>query len=178
MSTIIKNAHRASWFLIFHHNSAGGYFSTSEQLSTCSTHKYSALGILEKFRINGEFEFLLEYPQIEGFNRFKQTSNPTKSSKVTGFVKKHLSWESCSFAGLALSSSSSTFIDGSPNADTWYYAIALYSKWGGGDIPGPFSEGVTITEVNLWVRVLLTITSLSLKKRSFNSYLMILLLAS
>ena len=158
VNSLYKYAYHANWFLIFHHNSDGGYFSNGELLMYYSDDKYSALGSLEKYRRNGFFEFLLEYPELEGYNRFVQTSNPTQTRKISGYQKRHLSWEVNNFGGLALSSDTgSTFIDGSPgNGNGWHYAIGSYSKWGFGHIPGPYgsdSSYVDLKEVNLWIRI-------------------------
>ena len=158
VKSLYKSAYHANWFLIFHHNSNGGYFSSNELLMYYSEHKYSALETLEKYRINGYFEFLLEYPQLDGYNRFIQKSNPTKTASIEGYRKKHLSWELHDFGGLALSSDPScTYIDGSPgNGNDWFYSIGLYNKWDYGDIPGPYNKGegdYYLHEVNLWIRI-------------------------
>lgn len=182
MPSIYKHAHGANWFLIFHHNLLGKYFASSEYLFANSEHKYSALGMLEKFRINGEFEFLLEYPQTTGYNRFKQTSNPaTTNDRVDNYVKKHISWDYHGFAGLALSSSSSTFIDGSPGITSWFYAIGQNSAWCCGNIPGPFyqeEESILIDEVNLWVRMPYLRTFSSCRRSRLYIDIMILVIVS
>ena len=172
MVPIYKREHDADWFLVFHHNSAGGYFSPSDELFSSTEHKYSRLGKLEKYRIHGEFEFLLEYPELKGYNRFKQTSNPTKFSTVSDFSIVNLSWKKYGFAGLAISTSKDwTFIDGSPNDNDWFYAIASRKKWIHGDIPGPVysDEGnPPIHEVNLWVRVPSFFSPMSCKKSNLH----------
>ena len=169
MVNFYKYAHRANWFLIFHHSSKNSeYFDETNWLMFNSENRYSALGTLEKYKISGKFEFLLEYPQLEGYNRFKQTSNPTVSDKIEGYQPIHLSWTSYSFGGLALSSNTGfTFIDGSPGTDGWFYAIASKVPWVGDYIPGAFDkgyDGCNTTEVNLFVRVPIVCSAISYRK--------------
>ena len=183
VKSLYKHAYHANWFLIFHHNSAGGYFSNNELLMYYSDHKYSALGSLEKYRINGFFEFLLEYPELDGYSRFIQISNPTQTKSIEGYKKKHLSWETRGFGGLALSSDTSyTYIDGTPgNAINWHYAIGSYTKWTDGYIPGPFYVGegkIDLQEVNLWIRIFNSNLCESSHRTCFNSLLFFILIFS
>ena len=53
------------------------------------------------------------------------------------------------WGGLSRSSDGSTFIDGSPTAATWYYAIGQKVAYQGGI---PSSEAV-VQEVYLWLRI-------------------------
>ena len=172
MNKPYKYSHSASWFLIFHHNSTGGYFDETNWLWFNTEHRYSALGTLEKYRINGKLEFLLEYPQFEGFNRFKQTSNQKVSKTIEGYKPIHLSWTTNSFGGLALSDYKGAFIDGSPgNLNGWFYAIAARNSWNG-NIPGPYEKDqgfYQTTEVNLWIRVPLLCTNILYKR--YNNHL-------
>ena len=111
---------------------------------------------------------MLEYPQLESFNRFKQTSNPTISSTCEGYTHIHISWTDNDFGGLALSENSGmTFIDGSPgNGNGWHYSIGLKKAWYTW-IPGPYNEfqsNYEIIEVNLWVRVPILCTKVLYKR--------------
>lgn len=54
-----------------------------------------------------------------------------------------------SWGGLSRSAEKSTFIDGSPTATTWYYAIGQKAAYQGGI---PSSETV-VQEVYLWLRI-------------------------
>ena len=153
----IKHAYNKKWLLIFHHNVSGGYFSKNEVLDSKNENKFSCLGELEKYRINGKFAFLLEYPEYEGYISCIQSSNPTNTTQVKDFYLLHNSWsDGVSFEGFALSSDSSTFIDGSPNYGNWFHAIGQYTNWGFGKIAGPYDYFHKITNfniVNLWVGI-------------------------
>jgi len=131
---ITKYEQKAHWLLLFFHNSTNGvYFQDEiEVLSTDQKQKYSILGILnENHKMNGYFEFLLEYPEIPGFNRWKQSINPRSvfdSSEVDiGYVPVNISWTNNSFGGLAKSTySQQTYIEGSIRHSRWFYAIGAY----------------------------------------------------
>ena len=87
---IVKEDYCAKWLRILYHNTANNeYFNDSNDalLSLNNQNKYSILKYLPyvhtyQYR---KFEFLLEYPGLNGFNRWKQTSNPTKNSDVYGY---------------------------------------------------------------------------------------------
>lgn len=127
------------------------FASESEALSCDTATKYSVLDTLEEYRnANGEFEFLLEYPELTGYNRWKQTSNPiTTEESVTGYDAVSITWGDYYWGGLCKSSSSSTFIDGAVNNSKWHYAIGAHVAWNSG-IP---STSTPVDEVYLWVRI-------------------------
>lgn len=154
-NTEVKEAYGATWIKVFHHktNSATTLFTSESEALWCnSADKYSQLSSLESYRnANGEFEFLLEYPGQSGYNRWKQTSNPTTTQEsVTGYQAVNISWTGSSWGGLCKSSTSVTLLDGSVNHSNWWYAIGTYSAYQGG-IPGPSS--VVVDEVYLWARI-------------------------
>jgi len=158
VATKVAGTDNSTWVEVFYHNVNGGkklFTSNAEVLSTNSNYKYSILEQLEKFRYttDSEFEFLLEYEDLPGeYNRWKQTSNPTTSTTVTGYVANGISWTRDNWGGLALSSNEKTFIDGSPGADTWYCAIGANTLYRNG-MPGnnPNLES-TEKSVTLWVK--------------------------
>lgn len=172
----IKIAYGASWLHVFHqtHNKSS-MFRPEIALNYRDDEKFSILGRLEEFRYKGRFEFLLEYKEVPGYNRFSQTSNPTRMDTVENFRPIHLSFET-GFYGLALSSNNDcTFIDASPGpAGSWGFAIASYNNYYDG-IPGPGSH--IVHEVDLWVRIPLYVrNSCGIVKRNSNELLLYLLL--
>jgi hypothetical protein len=160
IKTKIFNSRR--WRLIFRHKyetDADLFTSESEVLSCNSKKKFSILGTIdESFRSNGVYEFLLEYPEVEGFNHWTQTKNPVTCQPNTenGYKGIHISWSSWYWHGLSRSSTSSTFIDGSPFHGTFYYAIGLYKNWCDA-IPAFVNNYdpnyVKTCEVLLWIRI-------------------------
>ena len=152
-----KRFANASWARIFSHNNKSGtvLFSNQAEALSCSTvDKYSILSRIEEFRdANDSFEFLLQYPKdsTTAYNRWKQTSNPTTTKEsVTGYQAVSISWTSNYWAGLALSNTTSTLIDGSINHSNWFYAIGAYAKY---DTGIPTGTGSTANVAELWARI-------------------------
>ena len=153
------------WLLVFYHKLESDenlFASNEEALFTSQENKYSILKIIDSsFAVHGKYEFLLEYPKFKNeYNHWTQTVNPIKaqSNADNGYKPIHISWSSCGWHGLALTSSSSSsnaFIDGSPfEDDTWFYAIGQKTNWHD-SIPS-FKEEIkkyATNEVKLWIRV-------------------------
>ena len=154
---VTKEAYSAKWARVFYHNNKNGtvLFSSdkNEFLHCHGTDKISDLWALERFRgSDGKFELLLEYENISGYNRWKQTSDFTKTTSIIGYEGINISWTGNDWGGLALSQdSSSTWVDGSPNSGggNWWYAIGCKAKHEG-SIPGP--AVVSPYPFSLWVR--------------------------
>ena len=153
--TKTEGTDNATWVEVFYHNNNFGstlFASDEEALSSNTRDKYSILNKLESFRANtsSAFEFLLKYDELgSAYNRWKQTSNPTTSTTISGYSAVAISWTANSWGGL-VKNSGNTFIDGSPSATTWFYAIGAKAKWDIG-IPGPSSPGIT-QGTSLWVK--------------------------
>ena len=104
-----------------------------------------------------EYEFLLQYDSLPGeYNQWSQKSNPAKTTEsVTGYSAKKISWNdnglnaSSQFGGIAKSSNTSTFIDGTVGHNNWYYALGCYKAWNVGGIPGPNTPEINC--VYLWL---------------------------
>ena len=145
----------ANWVRLFYHNSSAGtvLFSTNKnEFLRCNTgNKISDLWALEQFRgKDGKFELLLQYQNSTGYNRWKQSSNFTKETTISGYEAVAVSWTSQSWGGLALSSTpANTWVDGSPGASTWYYAIGPVVAYQGGM---PNQSAVETGWVEIWVR--------------------------
>ncbi len=166
----IKSFDGARWARIFYHNNRNGsvlFTSLAECKNTQTTDKYSRLGILDSgdtYKINGKYEFLLQYPIDDPgrYNRWKQTNAPQNEfvarsetgGQVTGYEAVHIDWTDNYWGGLERSDTSTTsysptWLDGSIGRDSWFYAIGSSSAYGHG-IP---SCNSTASVVELWIRI-------------------------
>jgi len=159
----------AYWDLVFEHiSSNGNFFNGANYAYNCDTpYLYSSLIYMDnKYIINGSYEFLLEYPELSGYNRWSQSNNPmyeTESNKqATGYKAISIKWSGRYWGGLCKSKSSETYIDGSTlHSDVWWYSIgskAQFQKVTNG-IPGPCTrletESCTVVKhVKLFARML------------------------
>ena len=146
------------WLKIFYHSCRNGDFFTQNDVYNISTDdKYSILYLLNKnFTIKGKYEFLLEYPETQKFNHWRQTNNPLTDNetydngpyKVKGYEKINIQMESNHWGGLARSASVNTLLEGCIGDTDWWYAIGQYnSKLYNGSIAGENS----VSEVYLWL---------------------------
>lgn len=166
----IKSFQGARWARIFYHNNKKGtvlFTSLTECKNTQTADKYSRLGLLDSgdtYKINGKYEFLLEYPLDDPthYNRWRQTNAPqnefiTRSEtggQVTGYEAVHIDWTSNYWGGLernntSTTSYSPTWLDASTGHGNWFYAIGASSTHGRG-IP---SYNSTADVVELWIRI-------------------------
>jgi hypothetical protein len=143
---------------LFYHKNHGGtvLFSNAnnwaEAKKSATPDKFSILGDLDStYQKEGKFEFLLRFPNNttfqNGFNRWKQSSNPTTSA-VSGYEAVDISWTSNLWGGLEYNGNQA-LMDGSVNSSNWFYAIGARTAYGGA-IPGPYGA---VEETELWVRV-------------------------
>ncbi|MBR7042414.1 MAG: hypothetical protein IKI04_02820, partial [Bacilli bacterium] len=168
-STETKYEDSAAWARVFHHGVHGGavlFSDDTEALSVNTTDKYSVLGNIENYR-NGsnKFEFMLQYPDysLTEYNRWRQTDNPTTTSIangdgtefVNGYEAVHIDWATSRWTGMALSSSTSTFMDGEVSHSNWHYAIGAHSAYRNGvpSIPNVTNYNASTQYVNLWARI-------------------------
>ena len=168
---IFKNE---TFLLIFHHNSyKKQYFTQEEAGYNIEQNKYSIINIIDesyKIKYNeGEdneysaYEFLLEYPELDGYNQWTQEVYMTEEIVPDNDIKYrpiNISWDYYSWGGLYLSSMPNlTYIDGSPNDGTWHYGIGVYHHaFSDNDISGPcnsidYCKNQYFHIVNLWIRV-------------------------
>ena len=158
-----KYAYKAYWKLLFYANQreSGDYLSLSEYLTVKSEKVYSNFQEeKDRPRKQGKYEFLLEYPALDGYNRWKQSNfplnEPDSNNKTTaeGYVGIHTSWNINNWGGLVLSTNEQGYclLDGSVGSEYWYYTIGYVGnvpKWQNG-FPGP---GEIVQEVYLWMRI-------------------------
>ena len=157
-SPLTKTFQDVKWKLVYYHDVSYGYWKEdrSDIHQSNQPGKYSIFGLLHNgYRIDGRFEFLLEYP--DGFNRWQQRNNPIKEFKESGKkIAKNYAELNCSFhdnnwGGLVRSSSScNAYIDGSVLGSSYFYAIGTTKEWFYGNIPGPKEQ---VSLVKLWVRL-------------------------
>lgn len=149
------------WLRIFYHNIENGsnlfvngnIYDDNNPYYCFHPKKYSILYFLPNLMLNGQYEFLLKYPESGLYNHWIQTSNPIYTSEsVTGYQNIECQMTGHYWGGLALSSSGSTLIDGSINHGNWFFAIGSFSAWNNG-IPGGQNEDVAVQQVELWVRI-------------------------
>ena len=158
----IKTEHNAIWRLIFYQRANHTHFlkNYEEFLSFKSQNIYSIIGIASSFpKINGHYEFLLEYPELEGYNRWIQDVFPTNHREdyencVPGYECKECTWKI--FCGLCLNTDRTyIFLEGNSNSSWyWYYGIGSLQDYVGNQksgIPGPFQH--VVDSVLLWMRI-------------------------
>ena len=157
---IYKLERNAIWLLVFHHDvTIGEFFVSQEEGKKCFNYtggKYSILYSLNnEYRINGKFEFLLEYPEKNKSNQWRQSNNPLRQSmiynkNVTGYQPIDIQMSQAAWGGLYVKpAGSSTLIAGSING-LWHYSIGTINKEYYPCFPGP---GTDSKIVSLWVRV-------------------------
>ena len=157
------------WLKIFHHNASGGiYFDTVEEaLYTNKPQKFSIIGLITpEFKNNDYYEFLLEYPEVEGYNNWKQKLFPRDVSESLNMNSGYTCDESqgcaCSWTGKywkGLSRSSKTsdaLLDGSFTEDHWWFAIGATNGYANEiSFPGPAGgtagDFKPVYEVILWI---------------------------
>ena len=148
----------ASWLKIYYQDADIGNFTNTEDARSCNeAGKYS---ILEEARNihhywNSTYEFLLEYPGLQGFNRWQQSIYPLDASNddVGEFFNVSCSWTGNYWKGLQKSSYGCTLLEGSIGHWTWYYAIGAKANCEPGFrryFPGPSGA---LSKVYLWMRV-------------------------
>ena len=149
----IKTFEGATWLRVFHHNVVNNVYWDSVAQSITdggydSLYKQSVLYNLENYKNkNNQYEFLLEYSDLDGYNRWIQTSNPIDNTEnVTGYKAVKITWSDNSWYGLATSNSGNTKLDGTKGTD-YYYGIGLLKN-------NSVNSKLTSKEsTDLWVRI-------------------------
>ena len=151
--TPIKQFDGAVWARLYHYNNQSGtiVWSASAQVLSKNgydtVHKKSILYNLSNYIYNGKYELLLEYPDLNKYVRWIQTSDFTLSDKITGFSLKHNDFIGRTvFNGLRLNNTQSII---SAN-DSIHYEIGTIKATGG--IYGGNEELIT-GPTDLWIRI-------------------------
>jgi hypothetical protein len=160
----LKRQYGALWELIFYHDITGGLFSASAALCSNNEKLYSIIGMIGDDYKNGEyFEYLLEYPEVPGYNRWKQkiaiaNTTPGQTSADIGYKGVKIDFSDAQWGGIARSTTTCcTVFDGSPgdNNGFWYSigATAYYDSRT--QYPGPVYASQTdgVKYSLLWIRV-------------------------
>ena len=159
ISYYLKKEFGVNWVKVFYHYSGSGdyFINLNETLNCSSTNKYSILSFIDnKFKINNKFEFLLEYPELNGYNRWRQSLHPLENPDISGFVNGYeeisIKWNG-GWVGLVKSYHTSyTLLDGWGGVDGWWYSIgSLVKHVTPNTIPGPYK--FEINNCSLWLRI-------------------------
>jgi hypothetical protein len=148
---------------IFFHNCTGEVFFTSKEEAKfiITEKKYSLLSkINPTMKINGKYEFLLEYPT--GFsNQWRQSNSPLDEKEdlangpynVTGYEDVNVTMKEHFWGGLVVSTRPHTLLDGSVGYKDWFYSVGLVNPndWAySGHIP---SNDLGVDSLYLWIKV-------------------------
>ena len=148
------------WVKIYYLNSTNKVFfkNKEEALFSLNKNKYSILGkINDKFKKDGYFEFLLQYPHNKAYAIWKQRVNPIEADHNTdiGFeMVENINFTG--FDGLALSKNEYSLLDGMTRSELWYFAVGVYKSWSNDRcFPGINEDkgNLCIYEANLYIKV-------------------------
>ena len=159
-----------TWLKVFYHNSDNGDWFTEEEdlLYINSQNRFSIFGFINQyFKIDGYYEFLLEYPEFPlQYNNWKQAYFPLdvsqSSSSYVGYTLDetcHCSWTLSSFGGYSRSSQTTeTFLDASYKEENWWYTIGAKKTYSifNNQFAGPVDDqniGYPVSKVTLWIRI-------------------------
>ena len=151
-----KEYNGSNFVLIFRHKyPSGGTFSVNECMKSLKKNRFSVIGSIdERFKINNNFHFLLEYPEFDAHLEWEQKLAITSDTNNVQAIVYNASFGS--FYGLGQSESTSyTCFDGSPKSPTeyWWYSVGMINPYTGYNIPGPvFNNSHYVKEVLLWIK--------------------------
>ena len=153
----------SQWYLIFHHDARYGLFQYKDQANlSYHPHKFSVLSKLtDQFKIDDFFEFILAYPEIESFTRFKQKKNPMISNNNDNVECNisHFPWtDAARFECLTVNQESTSLLEGQKSIGTWFYGIGQVYRQPEDhtSIAGPnwTYHGKKLHQVDLFLRVI------------------------
>ena len=167
----LKYFNQKPWLLIFFHNitKESDYFSDDENefLYVVERQKFSIFKYINgDFNYHGYYEFLIEYPALEGYNQWKQSVFPLdaneNNNENVGFKEDEsiLTWPNL-FKGLIRSSvTEKSILDGITNNQYWWFTIGAKGNHGTNPLffPGPSTSadgfyGIDLQAVLLWIFV-------------------------
>ena len=159
---------RKIFLKVFHHYAESGelFENESEALSCNLPNKYSILSeITDEYKINGKFEFLINYPNESRYFRWRQLNNPVEELEVEnistaeGFESIYPSdlpnkWGGLVRTNITYEGKISSLLDGNPGSDFWYFAIGMYkdNTWESYGFPA-YQEDLPTNYTSLWMRV-------------------------
>lgn len=160
----------SEWARIFWHDvsSTATYFTNKSEVLSCNlSNRFSNLTNINNYRYNGVFELMLCYPKYSTskYNRWTQVANPlnvkgdaSQTAITMGYQAVHIDFPTNWKYGLALSTSTSSYMDCEAGHVNWFGAIGQYNAYSSGGVsgfPAPTETGMTSAqkEVELWVRI-------------------------
>ena len=154
---ILKIEREALWKLVFYHDlNKATYFSNKEDAKECNEEgRYSTLkSISSIYKIKGKYEFLLEYPEINKSNQWRQSLNPFHQSSdgtnnATGYEDINVQMNDKYWGGLFRKNGDACLLVGSRNG-FWHFAIGVHSEEYKPYFPGPSTNSKI---VKLWIRM-------------------------
>ena len=159
----------AQWLKVFYHRPGDEcvIFENEDQfMSINEKQRYSIYGELnEDFKINGKYEFLIDYPDISKFNWWRQSKLPYDDNEeagvytAEGYENVSISMTNVSWGGLVRQAipyiteeqkcgSNCSFVEGSVGIENYYYAIGLRANHT--TVP---AADVWVPDVYLWIRI-------------------------
>lgn len=150
---------------IFSHDTTAGVFKEHKVHDNDNPKLFSKLKKLkdnpEAYKTNGKFHFKLCYPDLDRdkdkkCNEWKQSSNPVKDGKITGYepidINFNKNGNGDEWGGLGKSGHDHTLMDDTGSDPEWNMAVgALKFEPNKNKIPGPKGEK-GITKVKLFVK--------------------------
>ena len=175
----VREFNESKWLKIFYHNSTNGVFfkkeNPNEALYVNQTQKFSILKYLPRInRFDSDFEFILEYPEINETLHWRQSANPLTTYQNPeheieyNYEAIDVPEDNVLFKGLVRShpqiwQSNSTLLFGVPENKLWYNSIGAYHNWTLYDtFPGSGCINETdgkpmlkhlVQEAVLWIRI-------------------------
>jgi hypothetical protein len=142
------------WTRVFFHDVSDGYFASNDDAHARNqddplAKRYSILNRLSLFQSSDEtYKLRINWPNdLEGRNIWRQSSHPT-TAPIQGYEAIEVEFTTQYWGGLELSTSGSTYVDGSVQHGNWFYSVGSKAVWNGG-IP---AHGPAAQRVALWVK--------------------------
>ena len=171
----IKKYDNSFWLKVFSHFNADGAFGFEDENEAkyCinDEHKYSILSdINSRYRISGLYEFIIEYPELGTYNRWKQEDNPLditediQSETVSKFDPIETKAQNTEWGGLIRTRndlngfpSAPSLLNGSPGSEGWFFAIGQYKgmlwTYEETKVKSIPSNDQPVNFVSLWIRL-------------------------
>ena len=159
------------WLKIFYHNITDfvGFSDINDALSCDEENKYSILNEINsslKQRSNNKYEFIIEYPELNAYNRWLQSNNPVNETEeegkffVDGFHAIHTGARQSFWGGLARTTNCpkcQCFLNGTPGNNNWFFAIGQRNgaewKYNNQTTKGIPSNSSPVNIVYLWIKL-------------------------
>ena len=164
----VRSIGNENWLHVFYHNCTNyNYFENETEAEyLLNSNKYSILSkITNNLRMRGQFEFVIYWPSLNTYYRWRQKYNPIKELEKTnvlqaaGFELLYPKVDNANhkFGGLVRTSIpmqnlNSSLLNGNPGLSVWFFAIGMYQKsqesWYNSGIP---AINGSVSVVSLWL---------------------------